>query len=364
MAMAMAINNNNEHEDSMALFPFGSFNGFGSFGSGCYHPRLPSPTVAIQEVIGVCYGTMGDNLPGAKEVVQLYKSYGIKKMRIYHPDKHILNALQGSNIQVMVGIPNSDLQSLVNNTSATNWVQTNIQAYVPNIKFQYIAVGNEVQPSDSFAAFVLPVMRNIYSAIVEANLEDQIKVSTVISANLLGSSFPPSVGSFSREANELMEPIVGFLVQNASPLLANLYPYYTYMSGTFTLDYALFNGPSVVKDGNFDYHNVFEVMVDAIYAALEKCGGTNVSIVVSESGWPSAGDGNTKVENGVAGSYYSNLIKFVQGGTQRRPGRAIETYLFAMFDENLRSPAVDKHFGLFTYDQKLKYVINLNFSLY
>ncbi|TYK18912.1 glucan endo-1,3-beta-glucosidase-like [Cucumis melo var. makuwa] len=250
--MAMAINYNNDDEDSMALFPFGSSSGFGSFGSGCYHPHLPSPTV----------------------------------------------------------------------------------------------------------------MRNIYSAIVEANLEDQIKVSTVIFANLLGCSYPPSEASFSREANELMEPIVCFLVENASPLLANLYPYYTYMSGSFTLDYALFNGPSVVKDGKFDYHNVIEVMVDAIYAALEKCGGPNVSIVVSESGWPSAGDAITKVENGVAGSYYSNLIKFVQGGTQRRPGRAIETYLFAMFDENLRSSVVEKHFGLFTYDQKHKYVTNLNFSLY
>uniref|UniRef100_A0A9I9E6L6 Uncharacterized protein n=1 Tax=Cucumis melo TaxID=3656 RepID=A0A9I9E6L6_CUCME len=42
--MAMAINYNNDDEDSMALFPFGSSSGFGSFGSGCYHPHLPSPT--------------------------------------------------------------------------------------------------------------------------------------------------------------------------------------------------------------------------------------------------------------------------------------------------------------------------------
>ncbi|MQL05470.1 hypothetical protein EI015_25695, partial [Escherichia coli] len=114
--------------------------------------------------VGVCYGNNGDNLPSPQEVVNLYKSNGIGRMRIYDPDEGTLQALKGSNIEVILGVFNDKLQSLTDAGAAQNWVNDNVKAYSPDVKFKYIAVGNEVEPSDSKAQYVLPAMQNIQNA--------------------------------------------------------------------------------------------------------------------------------------------------------------------------------------------------------
>ncbi|CAH2042116.1 unnamed protein product [Thlaspi arvense] len=106
-------------------------------------------------------------------------------------------------------------------------------------------------------------------------------------------------------------------------------------------------------------------MLDAFYSAVQSEGGSNVEIVVSASGWPSYGGTDATVAN--AQTYCSNLIKHVEGvtGTPKRPAKAIETYLFAMFDENQNSWAeTEKHFGLFSSDKQPKYQPSVNFSKY
>ncbi|KAH0729140.1 hypothetical protein KY290_000316 [Solanum tuberosum] len=94
---------------------------------------------------------------------------------------------------------------------------------------------------------------------------------------------------------------------------------------------------------------------------MEKVGGQNIEIIVSESGWPSEGHPAATMEN--AQTYYTNLINHVKGGagTPKKPGRTIETYLFAMFDENeKKGDASEQHFGLFNSDQRPKYQLNFN----
>ncbi|KAM4097174.1 hypothetical protein ACJW30_08G161100 [Castanea mollissima] len=306
--------------------------------------------------IGVNYGTIADNLPPATDVITLYTTNGIGKMRIFDPNHATLQALKGSNIEVIVGVVNNDLQGLATSLATANtWVQTNIIPY-PDVKISYIAAGNEIKPSDPLAQYVGPAIQNLNNAITASNL--QIKVSTVIDMSLLGNSFPPSAGSFSDSASSYINAIVSILVSTNAPLLANVYPYFAYKSDptNIKLEYALFTSLGVVvQDGNLGYQNLFDAVLDALYSALEKIGGANLTVIVTETGWPSDGDSGVAATIVNAGTYYKNLISHVKNGTPKKPG-PLETYLFAMFDEDQKGPAeTEKHFGLFSPTKEPKY---------
>ena len=157
--------------------------------------------VAIQS-IGVNYGTIANDLPPATKVIALFKTSGIGKMRIFDPNRATLQALKGSSILVIVGVVNNDLQGLATSPAAANdWVQINISPYLPDVNISYIAVGNEIKPSDPLAQYVGTAMQNLYNVVTSSNFPTQIKVSTIIDMSLMGNTYPPSSGSFCDNAS-------------------------------------------------------------------------------------------------------------------------------------------------------------------
>ncbi|CAN0855478.1 Glucan endo-1,3-beta-glucosidase, basic vacuolar isoform [Linum grandiflorum] len=313
---------------------------------------------------GVCYGMMGNNLPPPAEVISLCQQNNIRRMRLYDPNRDALWALRDSGIEVTIGVPNSDLKHLNNWDDAYWWVQEYVRNNWPNVKVKYIAVGNEVSPmyNADLASAVLPAMKNIYNALVQMGLHEQVKVSTAIDMTLLANSYPPSAGAFRDDIRWFLDPIIGFLGSVKAPLLANIYTYFSYRDNpsTISLPYALLSSQSVsVWDNGLGYTNLFDAMLDSLYSAVERLGGWSVEVVVSESGWPSGGAGAaTTMDN--ARTFYTNLVQQVKRGSPKRPNKAIETYLFAMFDENQKEPELEKNFGVFYPHKQSKY--NLYFG--
>ncbi|VAH80781.1 unnamed protein product [Triticum turgidum subsp. durum] len=66
------------------------------------------------------------------------------------------------------------------------------------------------------------------------------------------------------------------------------------------------------------------------------------------------------VENAAA--YINNLVRHVGRGTPRRPGKAVETYIFAMFNENQKPEGVEQYFGMFQPDMSQVYPVDFSAS--
>jgi hypothetical protein len=88
-----------------------------------------------------------------------------------------------------------------------------------------------------------------------------------------------------------------------------------------------------------------------------------VEIVVAETGWASRGDANevgASVDNAKA--YNGNLIAHLRSmvGTPLMPGKPVDTYIFALYDENLKpGPSSERAFGLFKTDLSMVYDVGL-----
>ncbi|XP_038704096.1 glucan endo-1,3-beta-glucosidase 13-like [Tripterygium wilfordii] len=325
-------------------------------------------SIADAGSIGVNYGRIANNLPSAVKVVQLLKSQGLERVKVFDTDPAVLKALSRSKIKVTVDLPNELLYSVARKQSfAYSWVQRNVAGYHPDTQIEAVAVGNEVfvDPHNT-TKFLLPAMRNIQKALVKYNLDSSIKVSSPIALSALQNSYPSSAGSFRPELVEtVFKPMLDFLRQTGSYLMVNAYPFFAYESNSdvISMDYALFReNPGVVDAGNgLRYFNLFDAQIDAVFAAMSALKYDDVKIVVTETGWPSKGDENeigASVENAAA--YNGNLVRRILtgGGTPLRPKADLTVYLFALFNENKKiGPTSERNYGLFYPDEKRVYDI-------
>jgi len=80
--------------------------------------------------VGVNWGTISSSPLNPKIVVGMLKDNGIKKVKLFDADSSTLNALAGTGIQVMVGIPNKMLEDLKKYKNAKEWVKKNVSKYL------------------------------------------------------------------------------------------------------------------------------------------------------------------------------------------------------------------------------------------
>ncbi|KAF9688537.1 hypothetical protein SADUNF_Sadunf02G0207300 [Salix dunnii] len=139
------------------------------------------------------------------------------------------------------------------------------------------------------------------------------------------------------------------------------------VSYLLTVNIAIECGKSGV-DGNtkIKYMNMFDAQVDVVYSALSSIGFKNVEIMVAETGWPYKGDDNEvgpSIENAKA--YNGNLIAHLRSmvGTPLIPGKSVDTYLFALYNEDLKpGPGSEQSFGIFKPDLTMAYDVGLSKS--
>ncbi|XP_078437858.1 glucan endo-1,3-beta-glucosidase 7-like [Wolffia australiana] len=319
--------------------------------------------------VGVNYGRVANNLPPPAKVVELLKSRGISEVKLYDADPTVLSALSKSGIGVVVAIQNELLSEIAARPAfAMAWVKKNVAAWLPSTHIRAIAVGNEVFASPmakTLTPALVQAMKNIHSALTALRLDHLVKVSSPIALTALQSSYPPSSGVFRPDlAVPVMKPMLELLNGTGSYLMVNAYPFFAYEAnaGVISLDYALFRPNGGVVDGGTGrrYLSLLDAQLDAVGAAMTGLGFGDVDVVVSETGWPSKGDGTetgASVENAAA--YNGNLARRVlagDAGTPTRPGGAVGVYLFALFNENLKpGPGSERNYGLFFPDEASVY---------
>ncbi|KAI4348441.1 hypothetical protein L6164_009164 [Bauhinia variegata] len=322
------------------------------------------------EGLGVNWGTQATHKLPPDTVVQLLKSNGIQKVKLFDADESTMSALAGTGIEVMVAIPNNQLADMNDYDRAKQWVRKNVTRYnfKGGVNIKYVAVGNEPflkSYNNSFLNITFPALQNIQNALNEANVGDAIKATVPLNADVYESPTNnpvPSAGRFRADMNDLMTQIVKFLNQNGAPFTVNIYPFLSlYGNDDFPFDYAFFDGVSnPIDDNGIQYTNVFDANFDTLVSALTAAGFGQLPILVGEVGWPTEGDKNANAGNALR--FYNGLLPRLAAnkGTPRRSG-SIEVYLFGLIDEDAKSIApgnFERHWGIFRYDGQPKFAID------
>ncbi|XP_019056971.1 PREDICTED: glucan endo-1,3-beta-glucosidase 8 [Tarenaya hassleriana] len=323
--------------------------------------------------VGVNWGTMATHQLPPENVVKMLKNNGFNKLKLFEVDKDILNALVGTDIEVMIGIPNRMLQEIGQDLAiAASWVEENVTAYTFNggVNIKYIAVGNEPflrTYNGTYVELTLPALTNIQQALDEASLSDRVKVTTPFNADIYYSPDTnpvPSAGDFRPELRDKTIEIINFLYSHGSPFTVNIYPFLSlYGNEFFPLEFAFFDGTNKpLRDGDLVYTNVFDANLDTLIWALGRYGFSGMEIIVGEVGWPTDGDKNANSD--TAKRFNQGMVKHALSGngTPVRKG-VMEIYLFSLVDEDAKSIApgtFERHWGIFEFDGKPKYELDLS----
>uniref|UniRef100_A0A0E0HYH2 glucan endo-1,3-beta-D-glucosidase n=1 Tax=Oryza nivara TaxID=4536 RepID=A0A0E0HYH2_ORYNI len=330
-------------------------------------PVLLTILLPSAAAIGVNYGTKGDNLPPPATVAKfLANRTRIDRVKLFDTNPDIVKAFAGTGITVMVTAGNGDIPTLGTKDGAAAWVAANIAPYYPATDISLVAVGNEIinTADNALIGGLVPAMRTLRAALVAAGFR-RIRVSTPHSLGILSVSSPPSASRFLDVLDRtFFAPMLEFLRKTKSPFVVNPYPYFGYNGDTIPYALARRPNPGVLDPGTgITYTSMLEAQLDSVFSAMKKLGFEDVDITVGETGWPTKAEpGQAGVSVAEAAEYNRYLIGEASSGsgTPLMPKRTFETYIFALFNENLKpGPIAERNFGLFKPDLTPMYDVGL-----
>lgn len=80
--------------------------------------------------VGVNWGTQSRNQLPADKVVKMLRDNGFNKLKLFEADEKILGALIGTDIEVMLAIPNKMLRKMSEDPdAAASWVDAYVTSY-------------------------------------------------------------------------------------------------------------------------------------------------------------------------------------------------------------------------------------------
>lgn len=280
---------------------------------------------------------------------------GIKPVKMFNYEQtKFFDDAKG--LQLIPGVPNSDLAKLASNDATT--LKKIVTALTPySSKIAAIMVGNEplLENASVYGPLLGPALTNLNAALIKAGIKTLLSVP--FNSGIESVSWPPSSGTFSPSYNTYLTAVCSFLQSTNSFFTINIYPYYAHMGNKadVPLDYCLFtkkNPQFNDPNNNLPYYNIFDAMYDATVSALNNLGYGSLPLVVGETGWPTAGNptGSTAASVANATTFNQNLVNHVKSGngTPANPNAVLQTFLFEMYDENLKTGnAIEKHWGVY-----------------
>ncbi|KAG6468894.1 hypothetical protein ZIOFF_073589 [Zingiber officinale] len=318
--------------------------------------------------IGVTLGYDGQNLPSPSTILQILKSHNITNLRLLVPIPDLIGALNGTGIGLMVGVPNDLIVQLsIGGVEAClHWIKYSVLNYINAEQVTYITVGNEVLGTNiAIVNHLIDCMRAFHQALQALKLDSSIKISSPCSSHILSVLMPPSAGTFSPLSLAVVRPILKFSSETGSPFMVNLSPFLRFLENHqgLALDFFLFKANAgTVTDGGLKYTNIFDVMIDALEAAMEREGYPGIKVLVSGTGWPTTGNQVASPSNAAA--FLDGIVSWVlqAKGTPKQPKQAVEVYLSNMFaGSGGGSNDIGKHSGIFNFDGSLAIGVDVKF---
>ncbi|KAI3721135.1 hypothetical protein L2E82_32139 [Cichorium intybus] len=295
--------------------------------------------------IGVTYMS-SPGLPPPEEVVIILQSLKITAVRLPVADPNIIRAFSYTNISLFLSIPNSLIPSIsANRSAASRWLYDHVIPFYPRAHITAISVGTNVlaEGDVTSADRVIPAIHNIHRSLIDMGIR-QIMISTTFSfVNIMTTSFPPSSAEFQEPAsNFIIKPLLDYLTETNSSFFVSLYPYSVYkLRPEIPIGFALFQEHAFnFREDTITgvrYRNLFDLMVDAVIAAMAVAGHENIPVVVAETGWPNFDPSNAVEARDVYSKMYlQGLVNHLRSGkgTPLRKEGVAEVYIYELFDTN------------------------------